>query len=186
RKGIAELAQASEHSRSASRQSALAVRRHCHAGRYRRGCPDASPSLSKASFGRASKPSALDDRGSRAAAVLEGDGRSHSAWAQGCLKVWRLNTRTWDTSTTGMTTTMQRDNSVRATLNYTADDGTVAEVYFYEPPPGTIVRPPGDDPHEMEIVDGWSRADSFSLDREGFALKEFYSAFDRFDDDQAV
>jgi hypothetical protein len=41
---------------------------------------------------------------------------------------------------------MQRDNSLRATLNYTADGGTVAEVYFYEPPPGTIVRPPGDDP----------------------------------------
>ena len=38
----------------------------------------------------------------------------------------------------------------------------------------------------MEIVDGWSRADTFSLDREGFALKEFYSAFDRFDDDEAV
>lgn len=81
---------------------------------------------------------------------------------------------------------MLRDISVRATLNYTADDGTVAEVYFYEPPPGTIVRPPGDDPHEMEIADGWSRANSFSLDREGFVLKEFHNAFDRFDDDQAV
>jgi hypothetical protein len=38
----------------------------------------------------------------------------------------------------------------------------------------------------MEIVDGWSRADSFSLDREGFALKEFHTAFDRFDDDKAM
>jgi hypothetical protein len=81
---------------------------------------------------------------------------------------------------------MQRDSSVRTTLNYTADDGTVPEVYFYEPPPGTVVKAPGDDPHEMEIADGWSRANNFSLDCEGFALKEFHSTFDRFDDDQAV
>jgi hypothetical protein len=38
----------------------------------------------------------------------------------------------------------------------------------------------------MAITDGWSRADSFSLDREGFTLKEFRNAFDRFDDDDAV
>jgi hypothetical protein len=81
---------------------------------------------------------------------------------------------------------MQRNNSVRATLNYTADDGTVPEVYFCEPPPGTVVRPPGDDPHEMQIADGWSRANTFSLDHEGFALKEFDSAFGRFEDDEAV
>ena len=81
---------------------------------------------------------------------------------------------------------MRRDSSVRATLNYTADDGTVPEIYFYEPPPGTVVKGPGDDPHEMQIADGWSRAHTFSLDREGFALTELHSAFDRFDDEQAV
>jgi hypothetical protein len=82
--------------------------------------------------------------------------------------------------------TMQPDNSVRATFNYTVDDGTVPEAYFYEPPPGTVFRAPGDDPHEMEVVDGWTRASTFSLDREGFALGEFHSTFDQFDDDNAV
>ena len=81
---------------------------------------------------------------------------------------------------------MQRDNSVRSTFNYTRDDGTVPEVYFYEPPPGTVAHSPGNDPHEMEIFDGWSRAGTFSLDREGFALKEFHNPFDRFDNDDAV
>jgi hypothetical protein len=81
---------------------------------------------------------------------------------------------------------MQRGNSVRATFNYTLDDGTVPEAYFYEPPPGIVIRIPGNDPHEMQIADGWSRADTFSLDREGFALKEFQNAFDGFDDDDAV
>jgi hypothetical protein len=81
---------------------------------------------------------------------------------------------------------MHRGNSVRATFNYTLDDGTIPEAYFYDPPPGTVVRMPGNDPHEMQITDGWSRANTFSLDREGFALKEFHSAFDRFDDDDAV
>jgi len=81
---------------------------------------------------------------------------------------------------------MERKSSVRSTFNYTLDDGAVPEVYFYEPPAGTLVHPPGNDPHEMEISDGWSRAGSFSLDREGFALKAFHHPFDRFDDDEAV
>ena len=81
---------------------------------------------------------------------------------------------------------MQQDGFVLATLNYTADNGTEPEVYFYEPPPGTLVRPPGDDPREMQILDGWSRANNFSVDREGFALGEFDNAFDRFDDAEAV
>jgi hypothetical protein len=76
--------------------------------------------------------------------------------------------------------------NVLATLNYMADTGTAPEVYFYEPPAGTSVRPPGDDPREMQILDGWSRATTFSLDREGFELREFESAFDRFEDAEAV
>ena len=76
--------------------------------------------------------------------------------------------------------------SVRSNFNYTLDDGKVPEVYFYEPPPGTVISPPGNDPHRMRIDDGWSRADTFALDREGFALKEFRHAFDQFDDDGAV
>ena len=81
---------------------------------------------------------------------------------------------------------MEQNGFVNATMNYTADNGTAPEVYFYEPPAGTLVRPPGDDPREMQVFDGWSRADSFSLDREGFALRELDNAFERFDNAEAV
>jgi len=81
---------------------------------------------------------------------------------------------------------MQRDNPTRATFNYTSDGGAVPEIYFYEPPPGTVTHSPGDDPREMPVHDGWSRAGAFLLDREGFALKEFHHDFERFDDDEAV
>jgi hypothetical protein len=47
--------------------------------------------------------------------------------------------------------------TVHATFNYTRDNGVMPEVYFYEPPPGTKIRDPGDDPHEMAVV-GWDRA----------------------------
>lgn len=76
--------------------------------------------------------------------------------------------------------------TVRSTFNYTRDTGVEPEVYFYEPPQGTEVRPPGDDPREMTVHDGWERATSFSLDREGFALREFRSPFQQWDDDAAV
>jgi hypothetical protein len=75
---------------------------------------------------------------------------------------------------------------VKSTLNYTRDTGVTPEVYFYDPPPGTQWRPSGDDPHEMTMHDGWSRAGSFALDREGFALREFHSPFDAWDDDEAI
>jgi hypothetical protein len=81
---------------------------------------------------------------------------------------------------------MEQNGFVNATMNYTADNGTAPEVYFYEPPAGTLVRSPGDDPREMHVFDGWSRADSFSLDREGFALRELGNAFERFDNAEAV
>jgi hypothetical protein len=48
---------------------------------------------------------------------------------------------------------MRPENSVRAILNYTLDDGSVPEVYFYEPPAGTIVQKPGNDPQSLPIFD---------------------------------
>ena len=75
---------------------------------------------------------------------------------------------------------------VSSTLNYTRDTGVEPEVYFYEPPPGTQWRTSGDDPHEITVHDGWGRAKSFSLDREGFALREFHSPFAQWDDDAAI
>jgi len=38
----------------------------------------------------------------------------------------------------------------------------------------------------MQILDGWSRAPAFSLDREGFELQEFEDAFDRFENAEVV
>lgn len=81
---------------------------------------------------------------------------------------------------------MTNQTTVRSTFNYTRDTGVVPEVYFYDPPQGTAVRSPGDDPHEMAVHDGWDRAKSFSLDREGFVLREFHSDFEQWDDDAAI
>jgi len=81
---------------------------------------------------------------------------------------------------------MQRHIPIRTSFNYTRDDGSAPEIYFYEPPPGTVVSPPGNDPQEMAVYDGWSGASAFSLDHEGFALREFHHEFERFDDDDAV
>jgi hypothetical protein len=85
-----------------------------------------------------------------------------------------------------VTLIMQPENSVRAILNYTLEDGSVPEVYFYEPPAGTIVHKPGNDPQFLPIFDAWPHAQRFSVDREGFALKQFRSGFDRFDQDDTV
>lgn len=77
-------------------------------------------------------------------------------------------------------------NSVTATLNYTVDNGTAPDYYFYEPDPSVKLNPPGTDPHEVAIHDGWPSVDAFSVDREGFALKPFEARFDQFDDDESV
>lgn len=79
--------------------------------------------------------------------------------------------------------------SVRATMNYTVDNGVPPDYYFYEPEPGTRLNPPGTDPREVEIHDAWPIADRLSVDREGFELKPFLAAgsrFDQFDDDAAI
>ncbi len=81
---------------------------------------------------------------------------------------------------------MMKETFVRSTLNYTLDNGLTPEVYFYDPPPGTVVNPPGNDPREVQIRDGWDKAGSFSLDREGFKLEPCAITFDRFEDDAAV
>ncbi len=76
--------------------------------------------------------------------------------------------------------------TVQSTFKYTTDTGVAPEVYFYEPPAGTKWRESGDDPHQVTVHDGWDRAKSFSLDREGFALREFHSPFAQWDDDAAI
>ena len=75
---------------------------------------------------------------------------------------------------------------VRAAFNYTKDVQQLTELYFYESDAAKNIHEPGDDPHEMSVHDGWYRAESFSLDKEGFSLHDFKSTYDQWDDDAAV
>jgi hypothetical protein len=79
-------------------------------------------------------------------------------------------------------------SSVRATMNYSVDNGIPPDYYFYEPDPSIQLNPPGTDPHEVEIHDGWPDAARLSADREGFELHPFGAAsrFDNFDDDASI
>ncbi len=77
-------------------------------------------------------------------------------------------------------------SSVRALLNYSADNGRPINYYLYEPDPGDERNPPGTDPREMEIQDGWPNAEKFSVDREGFEIRPIKTAFADFDDDDGI
>ena len=81
---------------------------------------------------------------------------------------------------------MSTPRSVRATMHYSVDNGIPPDYYFYEPDPGVKLNPPGTDLREVEVEDGWSRAGSFSADREGFEIHPFEGRFDGFDDTAAV
>ncbi len=75
---------------------------------------------------------------------------------------------------------------VRATLNYSVDNGIPPDYYFYEPDPGTVLNPPGTDLQEVSIHDAWPERERLSLDREGFELHDFGAEFAQFEDDAAV
>jgi len=81
---------------------------------------------------------------------------------------------------------MSANRSVRATLNYSVDNGVPPDYYFYEPDPSVRLNPPGTDPQQMSIEDGWPMAERFSADREGFEIHAFGARFDQFDDDEAI
>jgi hypothetical protein len=77
-------------------------------------------------------------------------------------------------------------SSVRAAFNYTKDVEQLTELYFYECDAAKNIHEPGDSPHEMAVTDGWHRADSFSIDREGFSLENFKTNYNKWQDDEAV
>ncbi len=60
---------------------------------------------------------------------------------------------------------MPEARPVRATLNYSVDNGVPPDYYFYEPDPGVKLNPPGTDVREVEIHDGWAEAGKLSADR---------------------
>ena len=77
-------------------------------------------------------------------------------------------------------------SSVRATLNYSVDNGIAPDYYFYEPDASVKLNPPGTDAREVDIYDGWPAAEQFSADREGFEIRPFDAHFDQFDDDASI
>ena len=81
---------------------------------------------------------------------------------------------------------MNEPQSVRATLNYSVDNGRPINYYFYDPDASVEPNPPGTDPHEMPIYNGWPEAEKLSADREGFEIHAFDPGFRDFDDDAAV
>lgn len=76
--------------------------------------------------------------------------------------------------------------SVRATVQYTVDNGIPPDYCFYEPDPSVKLNPPGTDPHEVEIENGWPQVAEFSADREGFELHDFTARFDQLDDEDSI
>ena len=81
---------------------------------------------------------------------------------------------------------MSLPTSVRATMQYTVDNGVASDYYFYEPEASVKLNPPGTDPREVEIHNAWPVVAGLSADREGFELHDFAAAFDQFDDDASV
>ncbi|KIW11606.1 hypothetical protein PV08_10908 [Exophiala spinifera] len=75
---------------------------------------------------------------------------------------------------------------VRANFNYTKEVQQTTEIYFYETDVVRDIHEPGDDPREMVVTDGWSQADQFSADREGFSLHKFPTQQTAWDDDEGV
>lgn len=81
---------------------------------------------------------------------------------------------------------MSLQKSVRATMQYTVDNGVAPDYYFYEPDASVKLNPPGTDPREVEVHDAWPRVAELSVDREGFELHDFDAQFDQFEDDASV
>ena len=87
----------------------------------------------------------------------------------------------------GANGTMNNHPEVHSTLNYTKDlKSKLTELYFYETPAAQNIHEPGDDPHEVSIYDGWSMAKEFSIDKQGFALHDFKTGFQKWEDDEGV
>jgi len=79
-----------------------------------------------------------------------------------------------------------RPSSVPTTVNYTKAVDQLTEIYFYETEKAKGIHEPGDQPVEIEVHDGWSRKDDFTIDKNGFSVHDFKSKHDVWDDDESV
>lgn len=59
-------------------------------------------------------------------------------------------------------------------------------MYFYDDPKSADIREPGDDSRKQTVYNGWSKASSFSIDKEGFALNDFQTDFDDWEEEARV
>jgi hypothetical protein len=75
---------------------------------------------------------------------------------------------------------------VRAELNYLAPLSGKPRTYAYDPPPGEPKSTALPEPHQVPVFSGRSIADSFSLDREGFALVRHPTVVRDFYDEKEV
>jgi len=77
-------------------------------------------------------------------------------------------------------------SSVKAEINYSADNGRPIDYYFYEPDPALELNPPGTDARTVDIHNAWNQVDKFSVDKQGFELNPISDEFDNYDDDLAI
>lgn len=78
--------------------------------------------------------------------------------------------------------------AVKASMNYSVDNGRPIDYYFYDPGSSTdfTPNPPGTDTHDVAIHDGWDEVDQLSVDKEGFELHDFGAEFAQFDNEDLV
>lgn len=75
---------------------------------------------------------------------------------------------------------------VLAELNYLAPTDGKPRTYAFDPPPGEPKSTALAEPHQVPVFDGRSISDSFSLDREGFALVRHPTAVRDFYNDEEI
>lgn len=77
-------------------------------------------------------------------------------------------------------------SEVRTTVNYTREVDQLTEIYFYETPKAKDIHEPGDWAVEISVSDVRPRANDFTLDKNGFALRGFQTAYNEWEDEQRV
>src|SRR6202789_3706677 len=75
---------------------------------------------------------------------------------------------------------------VTAELNYLAPTDGKPRTYAFDPPPGEPKSTALPEPHQVPVFDGRSVSNSFSLDREGFALVRHPTSVRDFYDDKEI
>ena len=73
---------------------------------------------------------------------------------------------------------------VRTTVNYTREVDQLTEIYFYETPKAKGIHEPGDSAVEITVSDAWPRVNDLTLDKNGFALRGFKTAYSEWEDEQ--